>query len=199
LATPTNTVEGELYVINVSAIGADRTITFNTVYKDMDGTDMGTVTIPSGTARSFAFHAGPAVLHSIGYRPASATANTTATVNGARITYQVLSGTPVLTLDKTNPLTPTLTVAGGTIKLVEFRDTIVTAVSVNPVFTFNATWADAIDVDPSYVLKKTVSSGQYDIDNTPQVIFGSTGTTQSVVTVNAVAGDMKFTIGWNNQ
>lgn len=129
---------------------------------------------------------------------ASSTANTTSTVNGARFTYQILSGTPVLTFGKTNPLTPTLTVAGGTIKLIEVRDTIVTASSVNPVYTFNATWANAIDVDPSFVTKKQVSSGQVDIDNTPQIILGSTGTTQSVVTINAVASDTKFTFIWNN-
>jgi hypothetical protein len=85
LATPTNTVEGELYVINVFAIAADRTITFNTVYKDMNGDDMGTITIPSGTARSFAFHAGPAVLHSIGYRPSTSISTYSAT-NGAIVT-----------------------------------------------------------------------------------------------------------------
>lgn len=124
--------------------------------------------------------------------------NTTATVNGGRFTYQVLSGTPVLTFDKSNPLAPTLAVSGGTIRLVEVRDTITTAVSVNPVYTFNATWSDAIDVDPSFVTKKTVSSGQFDIDNTPQVIVSTTGTTQCVVTINAVATDMKFIIGWNN-
>lgn len=126
------------------------------------------------------------------------TSNTVATVNGGRFTYQVLSGTPVLTFDKTNPLAPTLTVASGTIRLIEVRDTITTALSVNPVYTFNATWADAIDVDPSFVTKKTVSSGQFDIDNTPQVIVTTTGTTQCVVTINAVASDMKFIIGWNN-
>ena len=123
---------------------------------------------------------------------------TTATVNGGRFSYKVLSGTPVLTFDKTNPLTPTLTVASGTIALVEVRDTIVTGSSVNPVYTFNATWADAIDTDPSYVTKKAVSSGQYDLDNTPQVVVTTTGTTQCVVTINGVASDTKFIIAWNN-
>lgn len=125
--------------------------------------------------------------------------NTVSTVNGGRFTYQILSGTPVLTFDKTTPLTPTLTVAGGTIKLIEVRDTITTAASVNPVYTFNATWADALDVDPSFVTKKQVSSGQYDIDNTPQIIVGTTGTTQCVVTINAVSADTKFIFGWINQ
>lgn len=126
------------------------------------------------------------------------TANTVATVNGGRFTYQILSGTPVLTFDKTTPLTPTLTVAGGTIRLLEVRDTIITASSVNPVYTFNATWADAIDVDPSFITKKTISSGQFDLDNTPQVIVATTGTTVCTITINAVSSDMKFIFGWNN-
>jgi hypothetical protein len=66
LAAPTNTVNGELYVINISASGADRTITFHSVYKGVDGTDIGAVVIPSGVARSYAFQAGPTVLHQIG-------------------------------------------------------------------------------------------------------------------------------------
>lgn len=123
---------------------------------------------------------------------------TTATVNGGRFSYIVLSGTPVLTFDKSNPLAPTLTVAGGTIRLVEVRDTITTGTSVNPVYTFNATWADAIDVDPTDVIKKSVSSGQYNISNTPQTIVTTTGTTQCVVTINGVASDTKFIITWNN-
>lgn len=303
LALITSHTIGELYVINVTASGADRILTFNTAYKDNTGTALSPVTITNGTSRTFAFQAGPVLdLHQIGvnstytdeqaqdaigtilvdsstidftYNDATpsitgividnsityakmqdasagnvvltrasgtsgdygetalaasqllgrgstgniapitlgtnlsmsgttlnaasgSTANTTTTVNGGRFTYQILSGTPVLTFDKTNPLTPTLTVAGGTIRLVEVRDTITTAVSVNPVYTFNATWADNIDVDPSFVTKKAVSSGQFDIDNTPQVIVSTTGTTQCVVTINAVSSDMKFTIGWNN-
>lgn len=127
-----------------------------------------------------------------------ANSNTVATVNGGRFTYQILSGTPVLTFDKTNPLTPTLTVAGGTIRLVEVRDTIVTSTSVNPVYTFNATWADALDTAPSNVMKVAVSSGQYNIANTPQTIVGTTGTTQAVVTFNGVASDTRFIITWSN-
>lgn len=304
LALMTSHVIGEFYVINVTASGADRTLTFNSAYKDSTGVALSPVTIVDGTSRSFAFQAGPVLdLHLIGsnansytdemaqdaigtilldsstidftYSDATpsitaividdsitnaklnnmaantvkvnatassdnptdlalaasqllgrgstgniapitlgtnlsmsgttlnatgggAAANTIATVSGGRFTYQILSGTPVLTFDKSNPLTPTLTVAGGTIRLIEVRDTITTATSVNPVYTFNATWSDAIDVDPSFVTKKTVSSGQFDIDNTPQVIVSTTGTTQCVVTINAVASDMKFIIGWNN-
>lgn len=84
------------------------------------------------------------------------------------------------------------------IQLLEVRDTITTSVSVNPVYTFNATWANAIDVDPSFITKKTVSSGQYDLDNTPQVIVATTGTTVCTITINAVSSDMKFIFGWNN-
>ena len=200
LAAPSNTVSGELYVINIEASGVDRTITFDTVYKAADGSNMGSIVIPSGTARSYAFQAGPGVLHQIGGNATATTiANVVETVNGGRFTYKILSGTPVLTFDKSNPLTPILTVAGGTIKLIECRDIITTVTSVNPVYTFNATWADAIDVDPSYIHKKIVGSGQYDIDNTPQVIVSTTGTTQCVVTFNGVASDNKFIIGWNNQ
>lgn len=296
-----NSTTGEIYVINITAIGADRTITFNTNYKAPDGTDFGAVTIPSGESRSYAFQKSTSTtFHQVGgssytneqaqdsigtilvdsstidftYDDATpsitaividdsitnaklnnmaantvkvnatnasanptdlalsasqllgrgstgdiaaitlgtnlsmsgttlnatggATANTTATVNGGRFTYQILSGSPVLTFDKTTPLTPTLTVAGGTIRLIEVRDTITTASSVNPVYTFNATWADALDVDPSFITKKTVSSGQYDLDNTPQVIVSTTGTTVCTITINAVSSDMKFIFGWNN-
>lgn len=77
LAAPSNTVSGELYVLNVAASGADRTLTFNSVFKASDGTDMGAVTIPSGLARSYAFHAGPGVLHQIGSNPAAATSGQT--------------------------------------------------------------------------------------------------------------------------
>lgn len=297
-----NSTSGELYVITINAIGADRTITFNTNYKNPSGVDFGAVTIPSGESRSYAFQKGTgSTFHQVGgssytdeqaqdsigtilvdsstidftYNDATpsitaividdsitnaklnnmaantvkvnATAssdnptdlalaasqllgrgasgniapivlgtnlsmsgttlnvsggggssNTVATVNGGRFTYQILSGTPVLTFDKSTPLTPTLTVAGGTIRLIEVRDTITTASSVNPVYTFNATWADAIDVDPSFITKKTVSSGQYDLDNTPQVIVSTTGTTVCTITINAVSSDMKFIFGWNN-
>jgi hypothetical protein len=297
-----NSTSGELYVITINAIGADRTITFNTNYKNSSGTDFGAVTIPSGETRSYAFQKGTGTtFHQVGgssytdeqaqdsigtilvdsstidftYNDATpsitaividdsitnaklnnmaantvkvnATAssdnptdlalaasqllgrgasgniapivlgtnlsmsgttlnvsggggssNTVATVNGGRFTYQILSGTPVLTFDKSTPLTPTLTVAGGTIRLIEVRDTITTASSVNPVYTFNATWADALDVDPSFITKKTVSSGQYDLDNTPQVIVSTTGTTVCTITINAVSSDMKFIFGWNN-
>lgn len=122
----------------------------------------------------------------------------TSTVNGGRFSYIVLSGTPVLTFDKSNPLAPTLTVASGTIRLVELRDTITTGSSVNPVYTLNATWADALDTAPSNVMKVSVSSGQYNIANTPQTIVGTTGTTQCVVTFNGVASDTRFIISWNN-
>lgn len=122
----------------------------------------------------------------------------TTTVNGGRFSYIVLSGIPVLTFDKSNPLAPTLTVAGGTIRLVELRDTITTGSSVNPVYTLNATWADALDTAPSNVMKVSVSSGQYNIANTPQTIVGTTGTTQCVVTFNGVASDTRFIISWNN-
>jgi len=74
LAAPSNTVNGELYVINVEASGADRTLTFNSVYKASDGSNMGAVTIPSGLARSYAFQTGPGVLHQIGSNPAAASA-----------------------------------------------------------------------------------------------------------------------------
>lgn len=125
------------------------------------------------------------------------TADVKATVNGGRFTYRVLSGTPVLTFDKTNPLAPTLTVAGGTIQLIEVRDEVVTAVSVNPTYTFNATWADALDTAPSDVVKVSVSSGQYNISNTPQTIVSTTGTTQSVVTVNGISSNTRLIINWN--
>lgn len=303
LALITNHTIGEFYVINVTASGADRTLTFNSAYKNNTGASLSPITITDGTSRTFAFQAGPVLdLHQIGVnstytdeqaqdaigtilvdsstidftyndgtpsitaividdsitnakldnmaantvkvnatagsanptdlalaasqllgRGASgniapivlgtnlsmsgttlnatgggAAANTVATVNGGRFTYQILSGTPVLTFDKTNPLTPTLTVAGGTIRLVEVRDTITTGVSVNPVYTFNATWADALDTPPSFVRKRIVSSGQFDVDNTPQVIVSTTGTTVCTVTINGVDVDMNFAIGWNN-
>lgn len=122
----------------------------------------------------------------------------TETVNGGRFTYVILSGTPVLTFDKSTATAPVLTVASGTIQLKEVRDTITTAVSVNPVYTFNATWTSALDAFPSFITKITVSSGQYDIDNTPQTIRTTNTTTQSVTTINAVATDMTFVFGWNN-
>lgn len=62
-----NSTSGELYVISINAIGADRTITFNTNYKAPDGTDFGAVTIPSGATRSYAFQKGTGTtFHQIG-------------------------------------------------------------------------------------------------------------------------------------
>lgn len=128
-------------------------------------------------------------------KPSQAT-SVTETVNGARITYQVLSGTPTLTYDKSNPLTPTLTVSGGTIKLFCVKDHFSTTTSVNPVFTFNATWQDAMDARPVSVLKIVEGSDMLDVDNTPQVINNVNSTTQSVVTINAVDSNYTFIFTW---
>jgi hypothetical protein len=67
LALMTNHTIGEFYVLNVTATGSDRTLTFNAAYKDPSGASLGTVTITNGTSRSFAFQAGPTLeLHQIG-------------------------------------------------------------------------------------------------------------------------------------
>jgi hypothetical protein len=66
LAAPTNIGTGELYVLNVTASGADRTLTFNSIFKGLDGSDLGAITILSGTSRAFAFQMGPTNLHQIG-------------------------------------------------------------------------------------------------------------------------------------
>jgi len=123
--------------------------------------------------------------------------------NGSRITYRVLSQTvsgtnPVVTMDKTTPLTPILTVTGGTIRLKEVRDVFTTASSVNPLYTFNATWDDAQDAYPSNVQKMIDASGQYDDDTTPQVLSASATTSVSTVQLNGVAVDMRFIFNWNN-
>lgn len=92
LAAPTNTVSGELYVINVTASGADRTITFNSVYKASDGSDMGAIVIPSGLSRSYAFQAGPGVLHQIG-------SNAAPVSSGSQTTYDAGDGMIVTATD----------------------------------------------------------------------------------------------------
>jgi hypothetical protein len=203
LNSPSNAVNGELYVINITALGADRTITFDSVYKAPDGSNVGSVTIPNGLSRSFAFHAGPAVLHQIG---SIATPNSyqSVTTNGARVTYKVLSGTPTVVMDKSMPTEPVLTITGGTIALKSVFDDFSTGVSVNPIYTFNGTWNNAIDAIPivqkitknSATPDVTAIANQYDNDNTPQILYGNNTTNQVKVRFNAVSTNTQFIFYW---
>lgn len=121
------------------------------------------------------------------------------TVNNARFAYYVLSGSPSLTFDKTNPLTPTLTVSGGTIALVEVRDSVSPSGSQSYVYTFNATWSHALDAYPSHVVKiKNTGANQQDDDTTPSINRTSYSTTQVVYTFNAVSEPYTFIFSWNN-
>lgn len=121
----------------------------------------------------------------------------TETVNGARFTYRILSGTPSLSFSKTNPLEPTLTVAGGTIKLLGVKDSVNTISSVNYTYTFNATWNHILDAKP-VVTKWVDSSNQQDTDNTPGVLNTVFTTSQCVVFISAVSNPFIFGFVWTH-
>lgn len=111
---------------------------------------------------------------------------TTASVNSgnARVTYIVLTGTPVVTLSKSAGVA-TLGVSGGTIKLIELFDNLQVAevVSNSIRYDFVGTGTNKFDAYPTCT-KYTVNSStptvvnlgdigdQQDTDNTPPFLFG---------------------------
>lgn len=114
---------------------------------------------------------------------------TTATIGSARISYIILTGTPVITLPKATG-TATMGVTGGTIKLLEVVDNLMVGdTSANSIrYDFIGTGANVIDAYPTtvkYTVNATTPSvtttgdigDQQDTDNTPPVFYGNFITT----------------------
>ena len=110
----------------------------------------------------------------------------TATSGTARVTYIVLTGTPVVTFSKPVAGSATLVVTGGTIKLIEVVDNLNVAEvsgSSSIRYDFVGTGTNKLDAYPT-TTKYTVNSAtptvvnfgdigdQQDTDNTPPTLFG---------------------------
>jgi hypothetical protein len=141
-------------------------------------------------------------------------ATTRAVVGTARIAYETLTGTPVLTWTKTGGV-GTLAVTGGTIQLCTFSDTITVADTAANGFRFDmvGTGTDvqfARSFTPAkYTLNATDAladassnatvSNQVDIDNTPPVKYGNiniTGQGSMSIRTDNVTTDTGYSFKW---
>lgn len=119
-------------------------------------------------------------------------------VTDAAARYDILSGSPVVTYDVSNPHAPVLQVTGGTIKLKELWVRYSAGgSSQDPVWTLNGTVSASLLLSTPKVTKVIRNSdtpgsatyNQQDIDNTPQVRFFDYAASSMKVQLAAVTGD----------
>jgi len=153
-----------------------------------------TVTIPGGGGSSFV----------------------TATSGTARVTYIVLTGTPVVTFSKPSMGSATLVVTGGTIKLIEVVDNLNTSEvdgSNSIRYDFVGTGTNKLDAYPT-TTKFTVNSAtptvatfgaigdQQDTDNTPPVLLGDfvlTGHGSMSARLNNISSQIYLKFTWTQK
>ncbi len=138
----------------------------------------------------------------------------TVTAGTARVTYFVLTGTPIITFPKSAG-TATMGVTGGTIKLSEVVDNLNVSdtVSNSIRYDFIGTGVSTLDAYPT-VLKYTINTvtptvanfgdvgNQQDTDNTPPVYFGdivTAGTGTMSARLNNISSNIYVKFTWTKK